>query len=81
MAAALQINRVQSNKCWFLTTGNIFAAITKTKRQFKQVEDHSLTAHFPIQKKKIKQSRSSRFYHAQSLFVNGNIQPTISFYP
>jgi len=40
MAAALQINSVQSNKCWFLTTGNIFAVITETKRQFKQVEDH-----------------------------------------
>lgn len=25
MAAALHISRVQSNKCWFLTTGNIFA--------------------------------------------------------
>ena len=28
IATALQINRVQSNKCCLLTTGNIFAVMT-----------------------------------------------------
>lgn len=29
MAAALQIRRVQSNRCWFFTTGNIFSVAIK----------------------------------------------------
>lgn len=46
MAIALQIRRVQSNKCWFLTTGNIFAVMTKHK--FRQSD--SITVLCPFHK-------------------------------
>lgn len=42
MAAALQISRVQSNKCWFLTTGNIFA-VTDPNRLLWRGFNHNTT--------------------------------------
>lgn len=81
MAAALQIRRVHSNKCWFLTTGNIFSVNTQKNKTSIQTVRGSIHEHFLQNRKKKKKSNHvlsvSTMPNAASMM--DNIQLKISF--